>query len=199
MLTQTQERILELLLSNQEEHFSIRHISRLLGKSYALTYNNIQDLVSKQILQKSSLPPAQIISISNNISSSFLLPVEQKRAQKLLEKYVWVDLYMHDVLQTAPYPFFILLVFGSYAKESATSKSDIDLLAIVPSKKEIPLLEQTLRQYTPVKKNILIVDIQNFLDMIKNPRAFNVGNEARKYHIILFGAEIYYQLLEMHS
>src|SRR3989344_5445392 len=87
MLTQTQELILELLLSNQEEHFSIRRISRLLGKSYALTYNNIQDLVSKHILQKSSLPPAQIIFISNNIPSSFLLPVEQKRAQKLLEKY----------------------------------------------------------------------------------------------------------------
>ena len=199
MLTQTQEHILELLLSTQEEHFSIRHISRLLGKSYALTYNNIQDLVSKHILQKSSLPPAQIISLSNHLQPSFLLPLEQKRAQKLLEKYAWADLYMRDVLRSAQFPFFVLLVFGSYAKESATPKSDIDLLAIVPSKKEIPLLEQTLRHYTPVKKNILIVDTQNFLDMIKNPKVFNVGNEARKHHIILYGAEIYYQLLEMQS
>mgnify|MGYP001603464581 CR=1 FL=1 len=199
MLTQTQEHILELLLSNQEEQFSIRHVSRVLGKSYALTYNNIQDLVRKHILQTYSLPPAQIISLSNDIQPFFLIPIEQKKAKTFLEKYSWADLYMHDVLQAAPHPFFILLVFGSYAKQKVTAKSDIDLLAIVPSKQEIPLLEQTLGHYTPVKKNIVIVDTQNFLNMIKNPKAFNIGNEARKHHIILYGAESYYQLLETRS
>ncbi len=199
MLTQTQEHILELLLSNQEEQFSIRHISRLLGKSYALTYNNIQDLVRKHILQTYSLPPAQIVSLSNNIQPFFLLPIEQNKAKMFLEHYSWINLYMRDVLQAAPHPFFILLVFGSYAKQKVTAQSDLDLLAIVPSKKEIPFLEQTLGHYTLVKKNIVIVDTRSFLDMIKNPKTFNIGNEARKHHIILYGAESYYQLLEMHS
>lgn len=41
---------------------------------------------------------------------------------------------LNDVLKSAENIFFILIVFGSYAKNSKTEKSDLDLLIIVQDK-----------------------------------------------------------------
>jgi len=32
--------------------------------------------------------------------------------------------------------------------------------------------------------------------MLSNPKSFNVGNEAKKNHVILYGAEQYYQMIK---
>ncbi len=52
MITNTQEQVLQLLLSRPREKISIRGIARLLGKSYTLTYNNIQALVKRNFLKR---------------------------------------------------------------------------------------------------------------------------------------------------
>lgn len=89
-----------------------------------------------------------------------------------------------------------MLVFGSYAKGTETKDSDLDLLIIAPTREDIPALEQAAQHYTKAKKGIVVVDVQGFIEMMKNPKTLNVGNEAKKHHIILYGAEQYYQLLK---
>ena len=76
---------------------------------------------------------------------------------------------------------------------------DIFVNVILPKLQLTDILsfeQKTTRIYTKVKKNVIVVDIGNFLKMIMNSKQFNVGNEAIKHHIILHGAESYYQLLE---
>ena len=194
MLTRTQEQILQLLLERQEEMLSIRQISRLLDKSYTLTYNNIKNLLKRGILVKHSLPPAQMIKL--NAPISILIDMERKRTGSFLAKHLWIKLYLNDFLSDAKSPFFILAVFGSYAKGKETKGSDIDLLIIVPKREDIAFFEQSAKQFTKVKKGIIVIDAQNFTEMIKNTEVLNVGNEAKKHHIILYGAEQYYQLLK---
>lgn len=196
MATKTQVQILKLLLGTPEERLSIRKIARLLGKSYALTYNNIQKLLKKGIVETEAVPPAQVVRLSENASSSVLVDIERLRTEDFLEKHSGIGLYLHDVLAAAPHPFFIMLVFGSYAKGTETKGSDVDILVIVPIKDDISVLEKVARQYTKTKKSIVVVDTLDFLEMIENPKGLNVGNEARKHHIILHGAEAYYQLLK---
>jgi len=196
MATKTQEQILKLLLSKPEESLSIRQIARLLGKSYALTYNNIQKLIKQSTVRVEDVPPAQIVRVSEHAPMELLVDIERKRAEQLLEKHPWMALYLKDVLSATEQPFFIMLVFGSYAKGTETKGSDLDLLFIVPTKEDIPASEKAGKQYTKVKKGIMVVDVQGFLEMIKNPKTLNVGNEARKYHIIIYGAEAYYELLK---
>ena len=196
MVTKTQEQILKLLLSKPEEQFSIRQIARLLGKSYALTYNNIQNLLKQGILRKEALPPAQIIRLNEQVPTGVLVDIEMGRAEDFLAKHSWINLYLKDVLRTVKRPFFVMLVFGSYAKGAETKGSDLDIFIIAPAKEDIPLLEKAAHQYTKVKKGILVVDVQGFLEMINNPKALNVGNEARKSHILLYGVEAYYELLK---
>ncbi len=196
MATKTQEQILQLLLSQPEEQFPIRQIARRLKKSYTLVYNNIQELFKNGIVKKQELPPAQIIKLSENIPTTQLISIEQKRTEIFLKKHQWLNLYIKDVLKAAEKPFFIILVFGSYAKGIETKVSDIDILFIAPTKEDIPNLENASRQYTQAKKSIFVVSAPDFTEMVKNPKTLNIGNEAKKHHIILYGAEQYYQLLE---
>jgi len=197
MLTQTQEQILIFLLSNPEKQLTIRGIAKRLGKSYTLVYNNISDLDKKKIITKQSVPPAQIIRLNEFAPADVLIDIELKRRKKFLKKYLWVELMLEDILNSTKNIFFILLVFGSYAKETQTIKSDLDLLIIVQAKKNIKSIEETIcTAHTKVKKGLNFVDIEDFKEMILNPNSLNIGNEARKYHVILYGVEEYYQLLK---
>lgn len=196
MTTKTQEQILKLLLEKPEEQLSMRQIARLLGKSYALTYNNTQKLIKAGIVLTKSIPPAQIVHLNEQAPTSILIDMERKRTEDFLAKHSWSNIYVKDVLNAVEKPFFVMLVFGSYAKRTATRGSDFDILIIVPAKEDILQLEKAAQQYTKIKKGIVVVDVQSFLEMIKNPKALNVGNEARKHHIITYGAEMYYELLK---
>src|SRR3989344_4201833 len=197
MLTQTQEQILIFLLSNPEKQLTIRGIAKRLGKSYTLVCNNISDLDKKKIITKQSVPPAQIIRLNEFAPADVLIDIELKRRKKFLKKYLWVELMLEDILNSTKNIFFILLVFGSYAKETQTIKSDLDLLIIVQAKKNIKSIEETIcTAHTKVKKGLNFVDIEDFKEMILNPNSLNIGNEARKYHVILYGVEEYYQLLK---
>lgn len=94
-------------------------------------------------------------------------------------------------------PFNSFSIFGSYAKGTETRNSDLDILLIVPTKDKVNYFEAALeKMYTKVKKDVIIVTTQEFIEMIKKSSEFNVGNEAKKYHILLYGAEQWYNLIK---
>ena len=197
MLTKTQEQILGFLLGNPEEHITIRGIARRLSKSYTLVYNNIANLEKNNIIIKKSVPPAQIIKLNEFAPVEIFVDIELKRKNEFLKKYPWVKVMLEDILLSTKNLFFIILIFGSYAKGAQTAKSDLDLLTIVQNKKDIRDIEDAInRAYTKIKKGLNFVDMNDFKEMIKNPNELNIGNEAKKHHIILYGVEIYYQLLK---
>ena len=86
ILTKTQEMVIQLLLENPDNQFSIRQIARALKKSYTLTYHNIQDLCKRAILAKRDLPPAQIITLHEKVPTLILTRIEQTRMREFLEK-----------------------------------------------------------------------------------------------------------------
>ena len=197
MFTKTQEQILTFLLSNPEEQLTIRGIAKRLGKSYTLVYNNIAKLEKENIIRKRNVPPGQIITLNEFAPTEIFVDIELKRKKEFLKKYPWVQLMLKDILSSTKNPFFILLVFGSYAKSTQTKSSDFDLLIIVQDKKDIKGIEYAIdRAYTKVKKGLNFIDINDLKEMIKNTNELNIGNEAKKHHIILYGVEVYYQLLK---
>lgn len=197
MLTKTQESILSFLLKHPAEKITIRGIAKRLNKSYTLTYNNITKLEKRIIIRKISVPPAQIISLHESIPTHILISVELKIKKEFLKSFSWIELMLHDLLSAVKDPFFVLMVFGSYAKGTQTKKSDLDLLAIAQTRKQAQEMESAIkRTYTKVKKSITIVQAKEFMKMISLPQEFNVGNEAKKHHIILYGVEQYYQLIK---
>ena len=197
MLTKTQQEIIALLLDKPEENFTIRRTARDLHKSYTLVYNNIEDLRKRDLIVKEKVPPATIISLNEFCPNEILIEIENLRKNRFIKSQPWINVMLKDILSNTDKVFFTLLVFGSYAKGSQTKTSDIDLLIIVPTKDDIEFLENAIRNsYSKAKKSVVIVSRDDFINMIKNPQQLNVGNEAKKHHILLYGLENFYALLE---
>ena len=173
MATETQLEIIGYLI-NQEDPLTIRGIARNLGKSYPLVYNNIEDLHKKEIIYKKNVPPAHIISLNYNAPVQIFIEAETKRKEKFLKINKWLHLFQNDIVSSAETTFFTLLIFGSYAKNKQTSKSDLDILVIVPEKKNIKSMETAIKNiYTKTKKHCVVVNEQNFLEMIRKPNQFS--------------------------
>ena len=195
-LTETQDKILLYLLTNTEKKITIRGLAAVLKKSYTLVYNNVSQLAKRNILSLESIPPASIISINKNIATEYLIRTELLLRNQFLNKNGWARLMTEDISKSQN-PFFVLLLFGSYAKGSPTQNSDIDLLLITPrgSDQTCEIISLIKMTHTKTKKNIISVTAAEFEEMISSPNSFNVGNEARKHHLILYGSEQFYQLI----
>ncbi len=194
MATKTQLEIIAYLL-NQEDPQTIRGTAKNLSKSYPLVYNNIRDLERKEILLLKDAPPAKIITINPNAPLGIIISAETRRKEEFIRKNKWLQVFLNDVLSQVRTTFFCLLVFGGYAKGKQTGKSDLDILAIVPAG-SIKDIESAIRgSYTKVRKHITVIGEDDFVEMIQKPQQLNVGNEAVKHHVVLYGIEQYGQLV----
>ena len=94
-------------------------------------------------------------------------------------------------------PFFILLVFGSYAKEKATKKSDLDLAIIVESdqtKKEILPYIETIKRREILNIDYHVFTKDEFIEMLIS-EIENVGKQIYRENIIYHGTQLYYALI----
>ncbi len=197
MINGTQNTMLEFLITHSDESPTIRSLSRQLKKPYALIHRNVADLLKKGVIEKVVVPPANLLKIHELISKDILTAIENNIKSKFFKENSWAKVMFEDLLSYASQTFFILLIFGSYSKGKQTKKSDLDLLLIVPKKEDTKEIEAAMaKTYTKTKKTIVVVTAEDFKEMIKNPKEFNVGNEAKKHHIILYGVEQYYELIK---
>lgn len=95
-------------------------------------------------------------------------------------------------------PFFIMLIFGSYAERKHHKHSDIDIAFIVDNKevekRMQPYIENIGRRSIPrIDYSIILKD--DFLNMLLRKEE-NLGKEIYKKRLIIWGNEQYYQLIK---
>ena len=94
--------------------------------------------------------------------------------------------------------FFTLLIFGGYAKGTATKKSDLDIALIVESeesKKEIHPFVETIKRRELLKIDYYIFTEKEFLEMLTNDQQ-NVGKEIYRESLVYYGSINYYKLIK---
>ena len=91
---------------------------------------------------------------------------------------------------------YVLLLFGSYANKTQTKNSDIDLMFICPDGLEDAFEKDVSRiaRSMPLPLHPLVFSDSQFLGMI-NAKESNVGQEALKNNVILYGIETYYEMI----
>ncbi|MBI2654162.1 nucleotidyltransferase domain-containing protein [Candidatus Woesearchaeota archaeon] len=91
---------------------------------------------------------------------------------------------------------YVLLLFGSYAKRTQTKSSDIDLMVICPDGLEDAFEKDINRaaRSMPLPLHPLVFSESQFIEMA-NAKESNVGQEALKNNVILYGIEQYYELV----
>lgn len=103
---------------------------------------------------------------------------------------------LHNVQKITP--FFILLVFGSYAAKKNKRDSDIDMAFIVESdysgRKIRPYIERTAKRSIQ-KIDYHIITKDDFKEMLLREEE-NLGKEVYRQHFIIWGNDQYYELIK---
>ncbi len=181
--------ILKLLIENKEETYSIRKISLKRKINYKSAYKALKVLEEEGIAELKSVGNTTLCSFNNNFND-LVFKAEYLRRESLFKKRELPIIY--DSLSKLEFPFVILL-FGSYAKGTATKHSDIDLL-LISDEVYFKKVQETINIF-PQDIHLTPVTYESFLRMARS-KEFSVVSEVLKKNFILIGIEEYYRLLK---
>ncbi len=195
ILTKTQIEIMRIFTSRIAEKFSISQVSISLKKSYPMIHRSIKALSNSNILSKDG---RGLLSLNYRENHSTLSYVESLRKESFLGKNKTLALFAKDALSGIGLDFFILLIFGSYAAGKEKPR-DVDILLIAPDKKDADKSEKILERISSsfsLDFHFVVISAESAREMLSKRDKPNVINETLDNHIIIFGAENYYRLLE---
>lgn len=164
--------------------------------------NNIVQIALKEF-KKQDLVKTEIIgdvttyslNFSQNLTLSYLNLINGLEIKKRkFPKKILSEIQKRISKQTN---FFILIIFGSYAKNKATEQSDLDLAVILESESTkieiVPLLETIKRrEIKPIDYHLFTKN--EFLEMLKVDYE-NVGKQIYKNSLIYYGFIEYCHLI----
>jgi len=199
MLTKQQVRILGIFKADIFARLTFKQIKeRSRQKS-----NNIVQIALKEFRKQDILEIQRVgdiatyfLNLKNNLTKSYLNLINDLEVQnnKKLPKKILSDIQNRIFRNTE---FFILLVFGGYAKNKATEKSDLDIAIIVESeqsKKEVTPFLETIKRREVINIDYHVFTRSEFLEMLESHEE-NLGKEIYRKNIIYYGAIQYYNLI----
>jgi len=189
----TKVKILEYLLNHKTEEFTIRNISKNVSIDYKTVYLFVKELIKEGSIKQRKAGHAILCSVNQEKLTNYLFLTENVRKDKIL-KNKNLRVMLDNIVEKAESPFFVLLLFGSYAARENTKKSDMDLLLIADDKEVKERIKDSL-SFLPLDIHLVDFSSDEFLSMLKTTE-FNVGKEVFKNNIILFGTESYYEMIK---
>jgi predicted nucleotidyltransferase len=193
IILHSKEKILYFLLENRSESFSIREIAKRINIDYKAVFISLKELSKAGIINTKKLGNTIQCNLNYYLFHSAIIAIEYVRREALLRNKD-IAILLERLKENINSPFFIILVFGSYASKRNKIGSDIDLMAISDDLAIIAEIRKTIKSL-PINIHLATFSSQEFTSMLKTTE-FNVGNEAVKNNIILSGIEDYYRILE---
>ena len=183
------ERVITNLINNKNPQ-SIMAVSGASLVDYKSTYNIVNEL-QPEIISREKIGNTSLIKL-NLIPNQEIYSVENKRTREFLSKHPKLKV-VKNYVEELSYPFFILLVFGSYVKKTNTKSSDVDICIISDNENKINELHGKLNLLS-LRLEIHDFTTKEFVSMIEKTQN-NLGHEIIKSNIILYGIENYYNLI----
>lgn len=193
-LTKAEMRIISFFIENVQKKFGIREISRDIRTDYKNAYATVQKLVKKGVLLKTRMANVDFCSLNLKGDSAEICLVEALKARMFLERHKPIGHFFNAVTDKTRHMYYNLIIFGSFAKGKETKSSDLDILIIAPEKKAAEEIERIINaESVTVAAGIHAIAISE-ADFIANlaDKKPNVVIEAFKSHIIITGAESFY-------
>ena len=183
------EKIIKSLIENKNPQ-SIMALSGATILDYKNTYHIVNELQPK-IISKQKIINTNLIKL-NLAPNQEIYNVENKRTQEFLSKNPKLKLIQNDIEETG-YPFMIVLIFGSYVKNTKMKSSDIDICIISDNKEKSKELINKLNLLS-LKLEVHEFTTYEFVSMIEKTQN-NLGREIVKNNILFYGTENYYNLI----
>ena len=199
MNTDCEQKIMELVLPQPYKAYSIKEISRLIKRSYALTHAAVNSLVHTKILRTQRIGNTIACHLNLSAEPPLLAISALEQSHHFLQKVPFA--FVIDELKEKLHDdFYILLVFGSYAKRANTKDSDVDLLFVIQNEQGIENIKRKIKVVlasTNIKIEFDVITIVWLRDMFEQKNS--VGREVLEGSIVLHGAEQYYTLVKQYD
>lgn len=196
LLNKSTARVLQLFTGKMTESFTLREVSRKLKMHVSLAHRAIHPLIEHNIVQHDKHKNLSLNYKSRNETLSF---AEYLRRDELLRKrkYHELKLFAEEVINKIKEDTFVLLLFGS-AVDSEKPR-DFDILLIVDNMEKVEFHEKFLNniasKYT-LQIEERVISFESVYEMLARRDEKNLMNEIMNKHIILYGAELFYRLIQ---
>jgi len=195
-LSSTAIDVLKFLTTNLTKEFTILKIAENTGKTTRLTYAVVSRLAKEKIITIEKQANLKLSRINLKMPQ-IISYIESIRWHEFAKKHREINLIISDIIKKSSLPYFTLSIFGSYAKNTITKTSDLDILIIIPDKKLEDSIEAAVKSAKSLSKitlhDIIITHLE-FLDMLKEKK-INVAKEALEARYIPYGAEPFYTMV----
>jgi len=187
-------KILQLFIGHITESFTLREVARRLKMHVSLAHRAIRPLIDAKIVERDK---HKNLSLNYKIHHETIAFAEYLRRDNFLDKFKDVRFFADEVIKKIEQDSFVLLVFGSSIESS--KPRDIDILLIVDSTDKIAFHEKFLHNIAsnydlPFEERV--VGFESVYEMLTKRDEKNVMNELLNKHIILYGAELFYRLIQ---
>ncbi|HLD04385.1 MAG TPA: nucleotidyltransferase domain-containing protein [Candidatus Nanoarchaeia archaeon] len=186
--------VIKYLIENKERELNIRVLSMALKMDYKNVYSIVKRLEKEQLIKLESFGQSNRVRLVSRIHPLIFKAEYERREDFLKDKNFAVMLV--NFMKSLKSKFYVLLLFGSYAKKTQMGNSDIDLMFICPDGSE-ELFErgvQRISESMPLPLHPLVFSEKQFVDMV-DAKGLNVVKEALRVNVVLYGIEFYYGLM----
>ena len=193
--------LLQLFDRNFNSEFTINQIAKKTNFDYAYANREINKLIKRGVISKKTVGNAHLCSLNlkNDETIAIIFDYETRKKSGFYEEHKVLKAYFSDFLgDLKRYSIHSLLIFGSYASGKETSKSDLDILVILENKKQSDSVHKLINnafKLSDVEINPIVIGRKDFVEMLVNKSRLNIGKEALKNHIILYGIERFWELV----
>ena len=162
----------------------------------SLTHRAIKPLIDSNIIKRDK---HKNLSLNYAIHHETLAFAEYLRRDEALKKSNLGDisLFANEVMDKIKEDSFILLMFGSAVDSS--KPRDVDILLVVDNTDKVEFHEKFLHNIAsnydlPFEERV--IGFESVYEMLGKRDGANIMNEILNKHIILYGAELFYRLIE---
>jgi predicted nucleotidyltransferase len=192
-ITEIQLEILTLYLGNYLNWFHVREIANLIKKSHVTLLPHLKQLENNNILKFKieGKNKKYFLNMDSSKIIEYLSIAEKLKTIRLLEKEIFINKLYSKIQNIALQGS--LIVFGSYANNTQTKESDIDILYIGNlseiQEKTIKNLEKLYNKHIHLVK----MDEKSFNKSLNS----ELIQEIIKNHIILYNHDLFINKLRM--
>ena len=194
MITKTQIRIMKIFVSRITDKFSIKQVSEIMKKPYALVHRSIIPLIKEGLITKDE---KELLFLNYRENLAELAYIESIRKNEFLMHDKTISLFAKDVLNKINLDFFVFLLFGSSVDSKNTR--DADVLFIVENEDDVKNTEKIISNIASnfsKEFDVNVISKESVYEMLTKREQKNAMNETLNKHVLLFGAESYYRMLK---
>ena len=188
-------KIVDLLARNIERKFTINEIAKSLEEYYSFVHRTTNKLIKDEVVTKEKAGKSHLCSINLGAEKTVALIQlsEIERKNDFYNSNKELKIILEDFVKPIESTIntISIVLFGSYAKGTATKESDIDILLISETKTGIDKITKEIHAKYGKEINAVVMTSEDF----KKQKGKEIIKEIIKNHYVLYGAENFVRLV----